>query len=327
MVATIRDIAEKTGYSVATVSRALGNYGYVSKEKREVILECAKKMQYTPNMLARSMIKRQTKTIGIVIADIHDPFYIDIIDKIEDLSNDIGYSVLLCNSNESAEREAKNIRTLLERMVDGIIMVPVSDSGNGRQRFEELSNRQVPFVFIDRMSPYVETDVVMLDNFNTASRSMGLLIDKGYKNIGVVYDRHSPKERTDGIVAACEAKGYQMTEKNWICCSREPDGVFHKLREYLAVEKCDALLTLENIMTVGTLKAINELKLELNKDIYVLGFDDIRLYNQLIPQSIGVIHQPVGMLCKYAMEMLCERINGGRQALPRVLRLEGEIRL
>ena len=208
MVATIRDIAEKTGYSVATVSRALGNYGYVSKEKREVILECAKKMQYTPNMLARSMIKRQTKTIGIVIADIHDPFYIDIIDKIEDLSNDIGYSVLLCNSNESPEREAKNIRTLLERMVDGIIMVPVSDSGNlenGRQRFEELSHRQVPFVFIDRMSPYVETDVVMLDNFNTASRSMGLLIDRGYENIGVVYDRHSPKERTDGIVAACDA--------------------------------------------------------------------------------------------------------------------------
>ena len=330
MTVTIRDIAEKTGFSTATVSRALSNYGYVSEEKRRIITDCAEKMQYTPNMIAKSMVKRQTKTIGIVIADIKDPFYLDIIEKIEALANAINYSVLLCNSNESASKENKNIRMMLERMADGVIIVPVAETleESGKSRpFDDLVRNKVPFVFIDRTNSHVQTDVVMLDNYNTSFRSMGMLIERGYKNICIVYDPYTmAADRTEGVIASCRAKGYEIPSENWVCCDREAEHVYIKVRDHLLHHSCDALFALENRMTIGSLRAINELKLEINKDIYVLGFDDVKLYNQLIPQGIGVIQQPVEMLCKYAMEMLRERMDG-RKTPSRTLRLEGEIRL
>lgn len=328
MATTIRDIAKKTGYSVATVSRALSNYGYVSQEKRNVILQCAKEMHYTQNLLAQSMVKGRTKTIGILIADIHDPFYIDLVDKLESLANISGYSVLLCNSNESLEKETKNICTLLERMVDGIIMVPVSDSEESTDvgtPNDYLLHHDTPFVFIDRERAGIDTDIVMLDNFNTALKCMEALINKGYQNICVVSDKKSPKDRMNGVRMACQKKDYPLSDSNWIFCDRETGSVCSLVKQFLLDQKCDALLTLENSLTIGSLKAINELKLEIGRDIYILGFDDIRIYNQLIPATVGVIHQPVEMLCKYAMEMLLERINSKKKIPPRIMRLEGKI--
>ena len=330
MAVTILDIAKKTGISVATVSRILGNYGYVSQEKRKIVEQCAKKLHYMPNSIARSMIKKRTNTIGLMIADIHDPFYIGIVDMIEKLADGAGYSVLLCNSNNNETKEEKNIRTLLERKIDGIVMVPVTDfpeKNTNSQRFENLRHHAVPFVFIDLTRSDVDTDVAMLDNYNTALKGMDLLIKHGYKKIGVVSYSLGFNERINGIKTVCKKLKFKMAEENWINCNFEKENDSKILKKALSNNKFDALFTLENSLTIASLKAINELKLELNTDIYLLGFDDIRIFNKLIPENIGVIQQPVEMLCKHAFDMLMERIEGQYSGPGRTVLLEGNIQL
>ena len=330
MAVTIRDIAKMTKISVATVSRILGNYGYVSQEKREIVEKCAKKLHYMPNSIARSMIKKRTNTIGLLIADIHDPFYIGIVDLVEKLADDAGYSVLLCNSNNAEAKEAKNIKTLLERKIDGIVMVPVTDfprENASSQRFEDLRRHSVPFVFIDLTRSDVDTDVVMLDNHNTASKAMSLLIGQGYQKIGVVFYSSGSNERVKGIKEACRKLKFTMVESDWINCELGKDNSSGIVKKAIEDNKFDALFTLENSLTIASLKAISELRLELNTDIYLLGFDDIRIFNQLIPENIGVIQQPVELLCKYALEMLIERIEGQYSGNGRTVSLEGKIQL
>ena len=330
MAVTIRDISKNTGISVATVARILGNYGSASQEKREIVEKYAKKVHYTPDTIARSMIKKRTNTIGLMINDMHDPFYIGIIDMIEKYANDAGYSVLLCNSNKSDDKESNNIRTLLERKIDGIIIIPVVNFNNeysSSQKYENLRHNSVPFVFIDMCREDVDTDVVMLDNHNTAFKGMNLLIQQKYKKIGVVCSPPESKERISGIKEACKKNGFVIENNFWINCDSINDDNSEIIKNALVNNKYDALFTLENSLTISSLRAINELKLEINKDIYLLGFDDIRLLNRLIPENIGVIQQPVEMLCKYAFEMLMERMNGKYSGSGRTVRLEGNIQM
>lgn len=344
MTITIRDIAKAAGVSVATVSRVVGNYGYVSKEKRELILRHIKELNYTPNEIARSMIKKKTNTIGLIIADIHDPFYIDLLDSIEEFANKSGYSILFCNSNESAAKEAMNVRTLIERKVDGMLIVPVLDDvgqeaekqGSKKkkslpyQHILDIQRHSIPFVFIDRYLTDVDSSAVMLDNINTTFKAMSKLIEHGYRDIQIVVgsgNSSSSKERIQGVIKACESNAYRLPEENWIKCDFSPKHVYETVKKAISQKQGDAIFTLDNNMTIGTLKALIEAGLAVNKDVYMLGFDDIHLYNLLMPEKIGVIHQPVHSICKYAVEMLLEKIEAPNAQKPRIIRLEGEIQL
>ena len=343
MAVTIRDIAKAAGVSVATVSRVVGDYGYVSKEKRELVQKHIEELRYTPNNIARSMIKKRTNTIGLIVADIHDPFYIDLLDAIEGMANDKGYSVLICNSNESPKKEVQNVNTLIERMIDGIVMVPLFENfeqynkqaGKKQkkilpyQHILDLNHHKIPFVFIDRNISDINADVIMLDNINTTFKAMSSLIEKGNSNIFIVVgldNQSSSKERIAGVKQACAKHNYELPKENWINCKNTAESAYDEVKKALDRKKCDAIFTLDNNMTIGALKAINDKKLEINKDIYLLGFDDIHLYNLLIPENIGVIHQPVQSLCKFAIDMLFEKIEKEELGGGRVVRLEGEIK-
>jgi LacI family transcriptional regulator len=155
------------------------------------------------------------------------------------------------------------------------------------------------------------------------------LIDSGFENIFVVYYVNGTQERLEGVKKACEIRAFKMSDEDFIACDHNVENVYKQVLEALEKRKCNALFSLENTITVGSLKAISKLKLELNKDIYLLGFDDIHIYNFLVPEIVGVIHQPLTNLCRSALDILLDRIKKRTEMKRRwqIIRLEGEIKI
>ncbi|NLG83829.1 MAG: LacI family transcriptional regulator [Firmicutes bacterium] len=178
--ATLKDVAKKAGVSLATASRALNNRGDVDQTTRKKVLEAAKALSYTPNPLARGLLSGTTKTIGILVTTIQNPFYAAVVSGIEKVLAAEGYTIILCNSHEDPEAEREAIRVLLARRVDGLIIAPVQSKPDG---LELLFKSNVPFVFVARYMPGVDTDYVVCDDEAVGRLATEHLIDRGHRRI------------------------------------------------------------------------------------------------------------------------------------------------
>ena len=339
---TIKDVAKLAKVSVATVSRTTGNYGYVAFETRKKILNACETLHYKPNAIARSMINKKTNTLGLVIADIHDPFYINIIDVVEETANQHGYSILFCNSNEDIEKENASVRVLIERQVGGIIWVPVMEHYDSSRvlstkpgvkpkkpssQIDDLIRNEIPFIFLDRYIKDVDADAVVLNNEKIAYEAAKRLIEKGHRNI-VVVANSTVQERLSGVKKAFSDFGVAFPSNQILICDNTAQDACLRVLEYLNHNpKPMALLALDNLMTLGSIKAIVEKKYIIMEDIYVMGFDDIDLYEGLTPRSISTITQPIAAMGQLATEMLIAKIEGKAKDLThKIVRLEATIK-
>lgn len=325
MAVTIKDIARESGVSVATVSRICGNYGYASEEARGKVEKTCKKLGYTPNAIAKSMVKKQTKTIGLVVTDMHNEFYIKIIEEVEKNADACGYSIIFANSDESIQKEMKAIKTLVERQVDGILLVPVGqcapgdatkkkDAANGHIR--ELIRLGIPVVFIDRYLEGVDVDAVLIENERVAHASACRLIDMGNRDICLVMPDQEIStilERKAGFLKALEDRGLEIGPERVLRCLYTSDSAFSSVTEFLARHAVDAFFALDYQMTLGVLMAIANSEGTWEKEIQVMGFDSLGNYGKLYPGKVISIIQPVAAMGKMAFELLIERIrNKGR---------------
>lgn len=336
MTITIKDIAKASKYSVATVSRVVGNYGYVSEGAREKIMQYCNALGYRPDTIARSMIKRHTNSIGLVITDIHNPFYIDLIDAVEEYANTQGYTILLCNTNENIEKEINSINTLVERKVDGIILVPVSQNYKsntskkaGRSTYiHDLFDHKIPFVFVDRYIKDVITDTIVLDNERITYEATLMLVDKGFKDIALLSAGSyisSSSERIQGYLRALKDRNIKVDkERIFTSCITIKDA-FDITMELLEKSSPQAIFALDNMLTVGALKAIAQKKLIINKDVYLMCFDDLEIYRDIIPYKIATITQPVKTMGKLAASLLIDRIKNNTVGNFQTIRLDGKI--
>jgi LacI family transcriptional regulator len=339
---TIKDVAKLAKVSVATVSRTTGNYGYVAEETRKKITNACEALHYKPNAIARSMIKKKTNTLGLVIADIHDPFYINIIDVVEEIANQHGYSILFCNSNEDIEKENASVRVLIERQVGGIILVPVMEhyEVNRTQmgkagikvkktssQIDDLIRNEIPFIFLDRYIKDVDADAVILNNEKIAYEATMKLVGMGYQDI-VVVANSTVDERLSGVRKAFADLGKAFPQDRVLVCDNTARDACVQVLDFLNREtKPAALLALDNLMTLGAIKAIVEKKYAIMEDIYVMGFDDIDLYEGLTPRSISTITQPIATMGQLATEMLIAKIEGrSKGQTHKIIRLEATIK-
>lgn len=335
----MKDVAKKAGVSVSTVSRVVGEYGYVSESVREKIQNICDELNYKPNVIARSLIKKKTNTIGLIITDIHNPFYIKILDVVEQIANQNGYSILLCNSGESLEKERLNIETLIRRQIDGLIIVPVFEDTDEDEIKEsnslrykhilDLSDHSIPFIFIDRYIKDIKASAVMLDNTKTAFNVMEKIFKKGFQNILVVINSGSAmNERIEGINSACNKWDIKLNDDNWAECSFTAESAYTAVKSKYKNKHYDVVFALDNAMTLGVLKVMNELNLTINKDVRIIGFDEIDLFNFLMKEKIGVVSQPVQTMSKLATEILIEHIeNDNTSDEQKIVRFEGSINI
>ena len=305
----IKDVAKKAGISATTVSAYLNKSAPVNVKTAKRIKEAIEELNYKPNLIARSLKQKRSKTLGFVFPDIENPFFIRLIKKAEEIAYNRGYNVTLCISENNAEKEKKYLEMLKGKLVDGYIVIPTSSI-----RSEEysllLDGENV--VFIDRYSHIKNEVCVKLDNVLGSKLAIKYLISLGHKRIGIV---NIPLEITPGIE---RFEGYKITLKeNKI--KFDPDlvkfadysikGSYQKTKELLALDEKPTAIFSTGIMTsVGALKYLRESNINIPDEISFISFDDLYDYSELLRFKPTIIKQPVEKIAESAIGILLKKI-------------------
>lgn len=322
---SLKDIADSIGVSTALVSFVLNGRGKeyrVGEETSKLILKTAKEMNYQPNQAAKSLRSGRSKALGVILSDISNPFFATIARHIEDEAEKKGYTALFASSDEDAGNMERSISSLLNKGVDGLIVVPCE---NSEEYISRLVGSNTPIVLLDRYFPDINACYVALNNFNATYTATIHLIDKGYKKPAMVaYDvalAHM-KERIRGYKQAMEDRGlaehinigflkYNSTRKT-------PDKLVPKMIE----SGVDALLFATNMISLACLHVINDNKYDVPNKLGLMGFDGNDAFD-FFRSPLSYIKQPIGVLVHKAVEIIVDNIAHGN-VLQSVL-IDGEL--
>lgn len=322
MKVTIKEVGERAGVSSATVSRVVGNYGYVSEKTRRKILAAIRELGYKPNAIARSMVTKSTQTIGLIITDITNPFFAQLVRGVEEVTWQNGYSLILANTDEDLRREQAMVTTLQEKRVDGLIVVPASSKPAGH--LTNLLEEGTPLVLLDRAVTGCAVDVVMVDNEGGAYQAVAHLIGQGYRRIGMIVDNleiTTSLERMAGYRRALQDAGILIDESLARSCQFSQQSAYALVSEMLkSPNPPTALFTANNFMTLGALQAIQEAGLSIPRHIGLVGFDDLAWIGLNNP-GLTVVAQPVLDLGRVAAQRLLARMKGDASS-PQEIRLK-----
>ena len=312
--ATLRDVAKSAKVSVSVASRVVGNYGYVSIEKKKKVLDIARKLGYTPNILARSLKTYTSFCIGVVIADITTSFFNLLVRGVDDVARQSGYHLIICNSDESPKKEKDLLEELSSRKVDGIILCPTEKNIH---QLRKITRAGMPMVLVDRKLKEVDAGSITVDNSLGAMEGVNHLIQHGYRRIGLIKGLpgiSALEERFLGYKQALHAAGIPL-DQGLIRYGRL-NAVTSKeaALELLQLKKPpDAFFIVSEAMIVGTMLAIREKNLRIPEDIGVVGFDD-PLWAPLLYPPLTTVRQPSYSVGMFAAQKLISRIRGGGDA-------------
>ncbi len=321
---TVKDVAQAAGVSQATAARALGEYGYVSPGARRAIEDAARRLGYRRHAVARALASNVTHTAGLIVGDIENPFFAAAARGLADVLEEAGYTILLANSDEDLEREARLVEAFRARRVDGLVVAP--SVGTLTPHLTDLVAAGVPLVLFDRPVRGLKVDVVMVDNKQGARTAVEHLLALGHRRIGLVSD--SPEistsaERIEGYRAALRAAGLAVDDRFIsVTGSTRADGYRGAQALLQQRRRPSAIFTANNMMSVGTLLALRDLGLRIPEDVALVGFDDLD-WTTLIEPALTVVRQPVQELGRRAGERLVARLRGDPTA-PKRIRLPTE---
>lgn len=313
---TIKDIAKDVGVSVSTVSLVLNGKAAQSRISADLearILEAAKKLNYQPNILARNLRRGKTNTIGFVISNISNAFFIKLARQVEQKAIENGYRILFAGSNENDERCKKIIDTFISMKLDGLIIAATPGIENTIKR---LLSQEIPFVLVDRYFPEIDTSYVVLDNWQSSYNAVSFLIEKGNRRIatfGYQTKFFHMKERLKGYKAALKDKGIPFDPElvPEIPFSSEVDsGIIQEHIRHLVKEcKIDGIYFQTNRTALPGIQALYELNAQ--RDVRVVCFDDNNFFKLLDP-PISSMLQPIEELGSESVRLVLDEINNKR---------------
>lgn len=313
MAATISDIAKAAGVSLATVSRVLNNSGYVKEETKEKILKAIKDYNYTPSAIARSLSKKQTNTIGVIVPDITNPFYGEMIRGITKVAEEHGLNILLWDSHESVEREIKSIQALREHRIRGILITPTSsEDDRNAECIKNLENLGIPVVLIDGHLKYSNFSGIFVDNIQGSYDAVNALIKENHKKIAIITGRMNSKtaqERLEGYERALLENKISINKNYILYGDYSLESGYNLTKDILSMkDKPTAIFTSSNQMTVGALKALSEHNLKTPEDISLIAFDKVDIFN-ILGLNISYVDGPSTELGEIGMSLLLEFLN------------------
>ncbi len=293
-MATIRDVARAAGVSVATVSHVINGTRPVAPETAARVRRTMEALDYHPNAVAQSLRTRKTHAIGAVVSDITNPFFATLVRGAEDAAIEAGYSLIVCNSDESAEKEDRYVRLLRRRQMDGLLISPVGD-GSSRV-IQDLPRWRVPFVFIDRRAKGIEADAVLSDNIDGAYQATKHLIERGHRRIGIILGikgATTTEERLAGYRRALDEAGIPFSDGLAVYGGYRVEGGQRATEEFLSLsEPPTAIFSTNNLMTVGVLKTLAQRKIVVPQAMAVVSFDDLDLGELFQPPLTAVTQNP-----------------------------------
>ena len=306
MAATIRDIRDRTGLSLATISKYL-NGGNVLPKTRELIEEAIDALHYEVNELARGLVTNRTKTIGVLVYDIQCLFVGNMLHYLGQELHKSGYAMLICDSCNNEEMEKENLQFLLSRKVDGILIFAVSLTGG----FLDPAKRAgVPIVLLDRAFRGEEVDCVEVDNRTAVFRAAQMLIEYGHRKIALVASdvEYTGVERKKGYEDALRTYGISVPEGYRVSGRHSFELGYQGMKGLLAMKEAPTAVILSNYdTTLGGILALNESDMNCPEDISVIGFDDM-LMSKVIRPKLWIVSQPMREMSEKAVQMLLARI-------------------
>ena len=306
MAATIRDIRDRTGLSLATISKYL-NGGNVLPKNRELIEEAIDALHYEVNELARGLVTNRTKTIGVLVYDIQCLFVGNMLHYLGQELHKSGYAMLICDSCNNEEMEKENLQFLLSRKVDGILIFAVSLTGGFKKKKKRAG---VPIVLLDRAFRGEEVDCVEVDNRTAVFRAAQMLIEYGHRKIALVASdvEYTGVERKKGYEDALRTYGISVPEGYRVSGRHSFELGYQGMKGLLAMEEAPTAVILSNYdTTLGGILALNESDMNCPEDISVIGFDDM-LMSKVIRPKLWIVSQPMREMSEKAVQMLLARI-------------------
>jgi DNA-binding LacI/PurR family transcriptional regulator len=306
---TLEDVAQRAGTSVATAGRALGGYGKAASATRERVRRAARQLNYRPNALARSMKQRSSLTIGVIVGNVCNPFFSVILRAIEAAVTPHGYRVIVCNTDESIEKELAHARALLEHRVDGIIISPAAgEKGEASPAVKEIYASGVGTVFIDRAVKGMKVPTVVSDNVPAAEEATTHLIEQGHRRIGVVVGRRTLNTtlgRVEGYRRALSKYRIKFDE-SLVVDGKDVgvEGGYAATRHLLDLSaRPTALLVMNNLLVLGALNAIKEKGLTIPEGVALIGWDGFDAAPHL-QTPLTIVDQPAHAMASIAAEQL-----------------------
>lgn len=315
---TIKDIARELNVSPSTVSRALKDHPDISPSTKKAVNELAGRLDYQPNAIALSLRKSKTNIIGVVIPQIVHHFFSTVISGIEDVANEHGYHVMICQSNESFDREKSSTQALLNSRVDGML-VSIASATQNYEHFENLLRRNIPLVFFDRVQANLDTSKVVVDDHDGAYRATEHLIEVGCKNIAhLAGPSHLSisNERKQGYIDALEKQGMSINEDLIIACELSQEEGYKAAKTLLQKKnRPDAIFAATDPLAIGAILAAKELGISIPQELALVGFSDEPL-TSLIEPSLSTMAQPGYEMGKHAAELFLRQMEDKDNFVP-----------
>jgi LacI family transcriptional regulator len=331
---TISEVARAAGVGRATAARTLGQYGYVSEELRNRVISAAQELGYQPNALARSVSTGRSATIGVVVADIANPFFGSFVQSITESSHEAGFSTLLLSTNEHLVEEIDAFQLLINKRVDGILVATSAQNVTETRHIQQAQSSGIPVVLIDRQVPDLDIDSVVISNRETTREAVSQLLALGHTRVGFIWGpkiKHRARYRRELTEAASHdiwtdgqrLLGYfdayddltlpidpglvSTGEKTAESVQQE---VTHMLK---ADNRPSAFFCTELEALIGTLRAVADCKLSIPRDVSIIGLDDTP-WAEVVEPPLTTIEQPLVELGRTAASLLIQRITNTGQA-------------
>lgn len=319
-MATLKDVAERAGVSISTVSRVFSGTAFVEEATKAKVLEIAEEMNYYPNALGRFLKKRQTRNIGVLIPDIRNPIFPVLVRAMEDMAESKGYTICLCNTDENAVREERYMRMMQSVWVDGIV-VATGGLCDKWANIEGFFNRKVPVVSLirqvnDRM------DLIASDHRGGMCQAIDYLTGLGKKKIAICkgpdsilayrerFEVYKTKMQSLGLYD--EKRVIEVVPYQALTGSQEEG--YRKMKAYMAKDiETDAIIAANDIVAMHCMRAVTEKGLRIPEDIAIVGFDNVDISSMTTP-PLTTIGQPLYDMGRKAIELLISKIENTESA-------------
>jgi LacI family transcriptional regulator len=327
--ATITDVARQAGVSKATVSAVLNDTA-VKPSTRERVLEAMERLNYRPTQLAGRVGARATKSLGIVIKEIDNPYYAEVALGARACAQAHGYTLVVVSSEGEYDAERRAVQLLQSKDVDGLIAMPVLDEHADLSHFFDLKRRNFPFVLLESVRG-VPASLVDVDNAEASRRAVEHLIDLGHTRIvhfaGPSYSMHT-LERLDGVRRACSGSRLIFGDDGVVPAGAHLDGGYRAgltyFRDRAAADRPTAVTCYNDLVAIGLCRALHELGLRVPEDVSVVGFDDIAL-TEFVPVPITTVRVPKFRMGELAAEMLIRHVESRTVVPPQRAYLDAQL--
>jgi LacI family transcriptional regulator len=324
---TMRDVARLAEVSVATVSAVANGTAVVSPKRAERVRKAMEALDFHADQIARSLKTGRTQVVGMILPDVTNPFYPEVIVGAEEIARAARYSVMLCNANEDPQQEQQQLNTLFSHRVDGVL-IGCSDPAIS---FDRLMRRRFPIVCFDRIPPGFQGDTAATDNFHGAYDATRHLIDLGHERIAILAGRTSlstHSSRLEGFRRAMADADLPVRDEFCWPGGMQPDAGFDVARRLFGLQrKPTAVFCTNNRLLLGFVRAMGESRIRCPHDISIVGFDDFTWTENFHPR-LTTVAQPARELGRRAMQLLLERVENTAEEFPvRQVVLKQELRV